>query len=459
MNGAKANGIRRWEFYKRQRECRNYILENASGCEKLPVPAGNLPSFFEIPVNHQTPSVETGLTESDSIKDKSDGSHIMINYGNFSIDVAGPVNGKNNKFVMGIPFCRQSMDFALSGISISKQTMINWANSIVPGFLDDVSTYMCTRLVKERYIQNDETFIQVNKDGRSPGHKSYMWVHCTSELSDCDPIVVFCNEATRGTDHLRKLFGEFMGYITCDAYVSYQVLESEADGNITVTGCMMHCRRYFAEAFFVNDVASMTDEELAGLPETKVLLLIRAVYAEENRLRDMLPHERKQARLGSVKPRFDELFEYIHFLDGSDDTYSERMQKAVSYAVNQEKHLRVFLEDGSIPIDNGRAERIIRSYSIGRSNWLFADSIKGAYVNATMYSIVETAKANDVNVKMYLQYLLEKIPVCQGEKNDEFWEYMMSWSPAYKEYEKKTAESVINAYGRMFPEPISRRYD
>lgn len=364
-----------------------------------------------------------------------------------------------NKFVMGIPFCRQSMDFALSGISISKQTMINWANSIVPGFLDDVSTYMCTRLVKERYIQNDETFIQVNKDGRSPGHKSYMWVHCTSELSDCDPIVVFCYEATRGTDHLRKLFGEFMGYITCDAYVSYQVLESEADGNITVTGCMMHCRRYFAEAFFVNDVASMTDEELAGLPETKVLLLIRAVYAEENRLRDMLPHERKQARLGSVKPRLDELFEYIHFLDGSDDTYSERMQKAVSYAVNQEKHLRVFLEDGSIPIDNGRAERIIRCYSIGRSNWLFADSIKGAYVNATMYSIVETAKANDVNVKMYLQYLLEKIPVCQGEKNDEFWEYMMSWSPAYKEYEKKTAESVINAYGRMFPEPISRRYD
>ncbi len=96
----KANGIRRWEFYKRQRECRNYILENASGCEKLPVPAGNLPSFFEIPVNHQTPSVETGLTESDSIKDKSDGSHIMINYGNFSIDVAGPVNGKTLREVI-----------------------------------------------------------------------------------------------------------------------------------------------------------------------------------------------------------------------------------------------------------------------------------------------------------------------------------------------------------------------
>jgi len=87
-----------------------------------------------------------------------------------------------------------------------------------------------------------------------------MWVHCSSELMDCHPIIVFWYEATRGTDHLRKLFGEFLGYIICDAYISYQVIESEC-GGITVAGCLMHCRRYFAEALFIMNVADMSEEE------------------------------------------------------------------------------------------------------------------------------------------------------------------------------------------------------
>lgn len=148
-----------------------------------------------------------------------------------------------HKFVLGIPFYRQAVDFQMNGIALLKQTIINWVNGLVPELMDPVYDYLTECLLKYKYTQNDETYIQVNKDGREPGHKSYLWIHCSSELLDCNPIIIFCYEATRGTDHLRSFFREFLGYVTCDAYASYQVLEDEKNGLITVTGCMMHYPR------------------------------------------------------------------------------------------------------------------------------------------------------------------------------------------------------------------------
>ena len=359
------------------------------------------------------------------------------------------------KFVLGLPFHRQAADFSMLGIEISKQTMLHWTNTISPELLDPIWEHLISLLVHYKYVQSDETFIQVNHDSRSAGHKSYMWVHCLSELLDCDPIIVFCYEATRNTDHLRQLFGEFLGYITCDAYISYQVLESEQEG-ITVTGCLMHCRRYFAEAFFINDVANMTDEEIINLHETRVLMLIREIYIEENKLKSMTAEDRLAARKSNVAPKVDALFEYVHSLCESDNVFSDRMKKALNYAVNQEEKLRVFLTDGNIPCDNGSSERIIRSYSTGRANWLFADTIDGAKVYATMYSIVETAKANEVNVRIYLQYLLEKMAARRdsgGDYSTDFLEKMMPWSLEYRTYESESKTRSLDEFRRMFPEP------
>ena len=126
------------------------------------------------------------------------------------------------KFVLGLPFYRQAVDYQMKGIELSKQTIINWVNRLVPEIMGPVYDYLTECLLKYKYTQNDETYIQVNKDGRGPGHKSYMWIHCSNELLECNPIIIFCYEATRGTDHLRSFFKEFLGYITCDAYVSYR---------------------------------------------------------------------------------------------------------------------------------------------------------------------------------------------------------------------------------------------
>lgn len=357
------------------------------------------------------------------------------------------------KFVLGLPFYRQATDFRMNGIELSKQTLINWVNTLVPEIFEDIYGFLIECLLKYGYTQNDETYIQVNKDGCSPGHKSYMWVHVSSELLACDPIVIFCYEATRNTDHLRSFFGEFMGYITCDAYISYQVLETESDGRIIATGCMMHCRRYFAEAFFVQDVAFLPDDELLALKETKALMLIRDIYGEENQLKGLAAVDRKAARATAVAPRVDAFFEYVHSLEESGEVFSDRMNKAITYAINQEQRLRRFLDDGCIPLDNGKSERVIRGYSVGRANWLFADTIAGAKVNALVYSIVETAKANQVNVYCYLKYLFEKVTAAMDSKDKEFLASMMPWSAAYREYEEAMKQSNLMLYRDMFPEP------
>ena len=363
------------------------------------------------------------------------------------------------KFLLGLPFHRQSLDYSMSGLDLSKQVIIHWGNAIVPEFFERIRSHYLEYMIQHGYIQSDESFMQVNRDGERGAHKGYIWVHCTSELLGCHPVAVFYYESTRNTDHLRRLLGEFIGYITCDAYVSYKVYEDEK-GNITVTGCFMHCRRYFAEALFVNDISSLSDEAIAELPETKVLLLIREIYIADNALKDKTPEERYNARQENVKPKVDELFGYLRSLIESGTVFSERMYKAVQYALNQEEKLRGFLNDGNVPLDNGKSERLIRAYSIGRANWLFADTLAGANVNAIMYSLVETSKANGADVRLYLQYLLEKIPAAMDKgtaDNKKFLDSMMPWSSDYRAYEEAVKKSAMDSYRCLFPEPKKPR--
>jgi len=348
-----------------------------------------------------------------------------------------------NKFVLSLPFYRQSADFFMHGLMLSKQTIIKWTNTLVPSVLEPISEYMLSLLAKQKYVQSDETYLLVLKDGRASSTKSYLWIHCTSEFSDDKPIVAFCYEPTRSTEHLRKIFGDFTGYMTSDAYISYSVMEEETNGCFRVTGCMMHCRRYFAEALFVNDTTAVPEEKLREMPEVKALLIMGDIYRAENKLKNLSSKERLGKRKTDVEPLVDKFFEYIRSLENTKEQYSDRMQKAIGYAINQEQYLRRFLEDGSVPIDNGESERHICSYAKGRSNWLFADTKLGAKVNATCYTIAETAKANGVNPKIYFTYLLEQVPKHMAEENYDWKADMMPWSDAYQKYESSYGENNL----------------
>ena len=152
---------------------------------------------------------------------------------------------------------------------------------------------------------------------------------------------------------------------------------------------------------------------------------IQAIYREENKLNDLSSGERLKQRQAVVKPLVDAFFAYIKTLKVSKkDTFGD----AVSYALNQERYLRVFLEDGDVPIDNNASERAIRGFCVGKKNWQMIDTINGAKTSAIIYSIVETAKANNLKPYNYVQYLLEEIPKHMNDTNCSFIGSLLPWS-------------------------------
>ena len=136
-----------------------------------------------------------------------------------------------------------------------------------------------------------------------------------------------------------------------------------------------------------------------------------------------------------IKPLVDALFAYLKSNERKAST--AKLKQAVTYALNQEKYLRVFLEDGEVPMDNNASERAIRGFCIGKKNWEMIDTINGATSSAIIYSIAETAKANNLKPYEYFEYLLTQIPAHMDDTDRSFLEDLLPWSPKLPEYIRK----------------------
>ena len=347
-----------------------------------------------------------------------------------------------HKFFLALPIYRQETYFKNLGFTLSRQTMNNWVNRLAMEIFSLVYDKLTQLLMQVEYQQCDETYFQVNKDGREAGTKSFMWVHITSELLKSHPIIVYCFELTRGTDHLRKFYEDFKGYITCDAYISYHVLGKENADVIIICGCMMHLRRRFVKSLSLINTKGLDYDTIEALTETKVLKLIGRIYDEDEPLKTLTAENRREMREQKVRPLINELYEFIDSLDISDPVLSDQLREAIKYARNQKEYICRFLDNGNIPIDDGATERAIRPFAIGRNNWIACDSIVGAEAAAIMYTIVETAKANNINVYYYLRYLLEHIPKHLEGKSFDFLDDMLPWSDKYLLYEKTQTMSI-----------------
>ena len=367
-----------------------------------------------------------------------------------------------DKFFLGLPLYRQEKDLAQMGFLLSRQTMSAWIMHFAYEIFFLVYERLCDEVRTCPYNQCDETTVEVIHDNRKAGSKSYMWVHTTSELADCNPVVVFYYELTRGTDHLREFYYDYTGTITSDAYASYPLLESESNGRITNTGCMMHLRRRFAEALNLIGRKDLPEEAIQELPESQALKLIGEIYAAEKPLKEVPIKERTIRRNTEVRPKVDAFFSFVNGIDIETPEMSEKLKDAVSYARKQEGSLRRFLEDGNIPCDNGNAERHIKPFAVGRRNWLFCNTVDGATASAMLYSIVETAVACGANVYHYLKYLLEEVPKYLSGTELEFLEDMLPWSDAYRSYEAEAmSRSALfqNPFHQEVPPRTPRKKD
>ena len=325
----------------------------------------------------------------------------------------------NGKYVNAVPLYRLEQEFQRYGLQITRQNMANWCIRLAEEYLSILYDYLHKELYFYHVIQADETPVLVNHDGRKAGSKSWMWVYRSGHLYQKRQIVLYEYQQTRNASHPREFLKGYDGICVTDGYQVYHTLEKELE-ELTIAGCWVHCRRRFDEALKLVP-KSCQKESNAFL----LMKQIQAIYREEGKLKDLSSDERLKPRQAVIKPLVDAFFAYLKTINVSK---KDKFGDAVGYALNQEKYLRVFLTDGDVPIDNNASERAIRGFCIGKKNWQMIDTIHGAKSSAIIYSIVETAKANNLKPFDYVQYLLEEIPKHMNDKDCSFLEDLLPWS-------------------------------
>ena len=325
----------------------------------------------------------------------------------------------NGKYVNAVPLYRLEQEFQRYGLQITRQNMANWCIRLAEEYLSILYDYLHKELYFYHVIQADETPVLVNHDGRKAWSKSWMWVYRSGHLYQKRQIVLYEYQQTRNASHPREFLKGYDGICVTDGYQVYHTLEKELE-ELTIAGCWVHCRRRFDEALKLIP-KSYQKESHAFL----LMKQIQAIYREEGKLNDLSSDERLKQRQAVIKPLVDAFFAYLKTINVS---RKDKFGDAVGYARNQEKYLRVFLTDGDVPIDNNASERAIRGFCIGKKNWQMIDTIHGAKSSAIIYSIVETAKANNLKPFDYVQHLLEEIPKHMDDKDCSFLEDLLPWS-------------------------------
>ena len=327
----------------------------------------------------------------------------------------------NGKYVNAVPLYRLEQEFSRYGLTITRQNMANWMIRLGESYLAVLYDYLHQELYNYHVIQADETPVLVNRDGRSAGSKSYMWVYRSGHLYTDKQIVLYDYHKTRNCSHPREFLRDYSGICVTDGYQVYHTIEKERE-DLQIAGCWVHARRKFDEALTVIPKAHQNKSN-AFL----VIKQIQAIYREEGKLNKLSSEERLMQRQLVIKPLVDALFAYLKKMEPTVPA-SGQLRKAYTYILNQEKYLRVFLEDGEVPIDNNASERAIRGFCIGKKNWQMIDTINGAHSSAVIYSIAETAKANNLKPYDYFVYLLEEIPKHMEQKDRTFLEDLLPWS-------------------------------
>ena len=335
----------------------------------------------------------------------------------------------NAKYVNSNPLDRVSRDFKANGLNLSKQTISNWTVWSAERFLRPVYDLMKIHQLEAHVNQCDETPLEVIHDGRPAGSKSYMWVHLTGELSPVPKIVVYEYQKTRHSDHPKEYYKEFNGILMTDGLEQYHKLAREQEG-IVNANCLAHARRHFANA--IKAMGKGNQKAVESSVAYKALVRIGAIYKLEESLKTLSPEERLKERQSSIRPLVEEYFAWIKEVLASGTVLPKsETSKGLNYSINQEEYLKVFLTDGEVPIDDSASERALRNFTIGRKNWVTINTIRGAQASAIIYSITETARANNLNVYYYIKHLLTELPKLVDENGNigqSILDPLMPWS-------------------------------
>lgn len=310
------------------------------------------------------------------------------------------------KFVMASPLYRLEQEMQRQNVPLSRQTMSNWILRAEEDWLKPIYDELHQRLLRQEVLHGDETTLQVLREpGKAAQSKSYMWLYRTSGDAE-HPVVLYEYQPNRKAQNAIEFLNGFSGYLHADGYQGYHKLPP----NIRVVGCWAHARRKFDEA-----VNALPKEKRAGTAALEGRAFCNQLFEIERENADLSYEERKQQRQERAQPILDAL---LSWAESKNAPPKSALGKALHYLREQWPYLIRYLEDGRLEISNNRAERSIKPFVIGRKNFLFANTPRGAQGSAVMYSLIETAKENGLDPYRYLVFIFTEAPkLFETDKN------------------------------------------
>ncbi len=346
------------------------------------------------------------------------------------------------KVFMGMPYYRQEMAMFQQGLTLPRETMANWFIYCSGNYFLPLYERMHEYLVQRDVLHADETTCQVlHETGREAETTSWMWIYLTGNDGK-KPIVLYDYQQGRGGRHPQEFLKGFHGLLQCDGYQGYNKVE-----DVILVCCLAHCRRKFYEALpkerqkkiklldilseeaIPEPVLPKEGEIPLWIPAEVGLAYCNRLFFIERKLKDLSPEERKQRREELEKPVWESFWKWV---SGIQAAGGSKLAKALKYAVNHQETLMNYLLDGRCEISNNAAERRAKSYAVGRKASLFHVSEAGAEASAIIYSMVETAKANKLNVFQYLYTVLLYMPDYKNEPAGI--EQLLPWSEFIREH-------------------------
>lgn len=336
------------------------------------------------------------------------------------------------KYVDGLPLARQEKIWAREGISLSRATMANWVIQCSQSWLKPLYKHMKQELLTHSVIHADETAVQVLKeDGKPATSESRMWLYAGAALIRRQ-VRLFEYQPDRSGKRPEAFLKGFTGALVTDGYQGYNLLTK-----VTHCGCWAHARRKWREAM-PEGATVKTSKAAVGFQYCNKL------FAEERKCAAYKPKYRQEYRQNKELPILEEYYAWLKTIQPEKGS---KLEEAVRYSLNQKQALMAFLDNGEVPISNNLAENAIRPFTLGRKNWLFCDTTKGAEASAIVYSMVESAKANGVEPFAYLQHVLLQLPYFGKTHSHQELESLMPWAPyIQQEFGMKNSDAYVNTY-------------
>ena len=345
----------------------------------------------------------------------------------------------NAKYVNGLPLYRISQEFLRNDIHISRQVMANWMIQCADRYLG----ILYDRLHKEMYrfhvLQADETPVMGTKDGRPANSKSYMWIYRTGKSYTDTPVILYEYQRTRKSDHPEEFLKDFKGIMVCDGYSAYRKLDRK-NPDIIFAGCWSHARRRFTEA--LKALPKTAQKNAKETVDYEAVSRIAAIYHLDNQMEGQPAKVRKMYRQANIRPLVEAFFAWAKEIQSKNQLSRGKTLDGINYCINQEASLKAFLEDGDIPMDNNATESALRSFCLHKHTWKLIDSLDGANASAIIYSITETAKANNLNPFRYLEYVLTVLKDHQDDRDYGFIDDILPWSEKLPEICRNKAKTT-----------------